>query len=482
MTASRLRLAFMLVALVVAPRVSLADTVAPGADNTPATLTPQTATTDASDAAPATGAPQGIPSARQRTEGGIQGPILLAEPTPDRKAQVEASVDEGIKVKSGDGNFEMTVTVLLQGRYELGFGNNNALAAAPGAGSGSLSGSGTGLGIDLQRSNFQLMMVRPVLKGHLIRPWIRYFIQPELATKAPRFLDLQIDIMPIDEIGLRFGQFLTPYSRTFLTPIPLLQFPDFSAANTYFRTDRDTGAMLLGMPFKGYMEYYLGVFNGNGIDQGLKDNTNMMYEARLVANPLGKVAYNETPSLTGPVPFRMAIGLDGFMSTVTPTTTVAVLPAGTTAAATAPTNLDVKDISGATYDLKSAGADIALYYDQFTFFVEGYWRRKTPQVATGTPVRQDSWGTTVQTGYFVLPRMLELGARFSYIDLDTTKSNDTIRTYEGLVTYYLHGNQAKFHLRYSRIDADGGVANLPSNLTIKPGANNIVMLQFQLWI
>lgn len=71
---------------------------------------------------------------------------------------------------------------------------------------------------------------------------------------SPRLLDLELTAQPVAEVGLRVGQVLTPFSRTFYTPVPKLLFPDFSLANDAFRADRDTGVMAFGTPLEGRVE------------------------------------------------------------------------------------------------------------------------------------------------------------------------------------------------------------------------------------
>ncbi len=313
---------------------------------------------------------------------------------------------------------------------------------------------------------FQTRMLRPLIRGHIYRPWISYFFQTELATATPQLLDMQIDIHPWEAFGVRFGQFLTPYSREFLVPLPLIQFPDFGLADDYFRTHRDTGVMVYGMPASAHFEYYLGVFNGNGLNKkGPNDNTGVMPMLRLVAAPLGKVTYHDTPSLDGPVPLRIAIAIDAFINTTTPTTMVVDAATQTLVAK-----------SGVDVSTRNVGGDFTLYWDRFVFIAEGFFREREPD---DTHVKTQQWGSYVQTGYFVMPKRLEVAARAGWLDPDTGAKNDFVQSYEGLLNTYVYKNRVKFNLRYQFTRAD---ADAPAPLQVKKGDSHAVTLQAQIWL
>lgn len=319
---------------------------------------------------------------------------------------------KGLELKERSGRFSLKLGALLQFRYEASDSDNPD-----------------------RRSRFLTRMVRPQLRGNLLVPWIRFFVQPELGTSQPKLLDLEVDFVPHEAIGLRAGQFLTPFSRAFLTPVPKLQFPDFSVANDAFRAGRDTGAMLFGRPFGGLLEYDLAVFNGNGIDKDGNDDDLMLWMGRLALNPLGALPYDEVPGLEGSAPFRVALGVNGYVS-------------GTR---------------------KTLGADLAASWHGFTLLAEVFRRTDSAAAATAS----ESFGAYVQLGALLF-EAVELCTRASVVDLALGTPSPGFAVYEGLANTYLAKHQLKVGLlflhREGRAETDG------------EGQLDVLSLQLQLFI
>jgi hypothetical protein len=359
----------------------------------------------------------------------VLGFAQVAAAAPASAPVWRASLDDGLSVSSADGGFSVRLGLLVQGRYEL---RRSPVANTQG---------------------FDVRVVRPNLRGTLGRRWVRFFVQPELADANPRLLDLQLDVQPSPLIGLRLGQFLTPFSRAFNTPVPLLQFPDFSVVNNVFRADRDTGVMLHGEPFDGRAEWNFGAFNGNGIDRNGNDRFDLRWMVRLAWNPLGATSYNETPAVAGPTPWRLGVGVNAY----TDTTTVAIpAPAGQTAGSVGDQHQDV------------VGADVAARGGPWTFQAEGYhrWLRR----ADGS--RAGSWGAYAQSGV-MLGRRFEVAARGSVLQPNEDAS-DVLVSGEGMLTAYVRGNHLKVNLRGTVSHSDVAVAG------VAQGWSGLVTLQTQL--
>jgi phosphate-selective porin OprO/OprP len=290
------------------------------------------------------------------------------------------------------------------------------------------------------RNVFNMREVRPQLKGQIGLPWITYFIQPELAG-TPKLLDLELTAQPWTFAGLKIGQFLTPFSRTFYTPVPKMLFPDFSLANDYFRADRETGAMLFGTPLDGLLEYYAGVFNGNRINNVANDDNKMIYVGRVAVNPIGTISYDETPGLAGKLPLGLGIGFNAYRAEAP--AKAAPLPAGSTP----PTTASAMTPKGTDYNT-TLGADITLRYWRATLQAEGYYRFSDPKhTATFT-----SRGGYIHASSFVFWPYLELAARVSYLDPNLDTPRDTTKAYEGMLNVYAFGNNLKLNLRYAHFD------------------------------
>lgn len=365
-------------------------------------------------------------------------------PAPEQKATApvafHASLADGIGFKTAQNEFSLDAGALTQMQFQV-IANGGKVTA----------------------DGFNVLIVRPYLRVRAKNDTIRLFVQPELGTATPKLLDYELTYQPLPELGLRVGQFLTPFTRAFLTPVPVLQFQDFSRVNAKFRADRDTGAMIFGATGKGKLEYYMGAFNGNGIDKNGNDDTSVMGIGRIAVNPVRPMPYDETPSLRGPVPFGIAIAFDGIADRAHPkkTQTDPATGAQTTVALPAETRL-------------TAGADVAIAWDRFTFLGEAFAKQVKPD--GGKMIH--GYGFYAQAGYFVLPKHLELAARAGFMDADSTKSNDAETSVEGQVNGYFIGNHLKTGLRYQYLHEGAPTADG----LYQAGANHRFLMQMQLWI
>lgn len=287
------------------------------------------------------------------------------------------------------------------------------------------------------QDGFQVRMARPQLRGQLLRPWLTFFVQPELAGANPRLLDAQLVAQPIPEVGVTIGQFLTPFSRTFLTPVPKLLFPDFSVANDFFRADRDTGVQVQGTFAGERVGYAAGVFNGNGIDKtgisavsGGNDDNRLAAIGRVHVDPLGAIPLDEAPCQDGRCPLRVSLGA-GFVRSET------------TVAATGTTPVVRK---GGT-DL---GLDAVVIWQRLHLQTEWYER----WVNSGPQAGQHARGGYAHLGLTVVPQRLGVAARYSLVRADDRTTKQDVSVAEVQLVGYALGHRAKGWLRAAhRTDA-----------------------------
>lgn len=314
-----------------------------------------------------------------------------------------------------------------------------------------------------EQNTFKVQVVRPQLRATLGKPWITVFIQSELAN-VPQLLDLELTLHPHPSFGLKVGQFLTPFSRTFFTPVPKLLFQDFSEANAFFRADRQTGAMLFGTPFHGILEYYCGAFNGNRINQSGNDDDKLLFLGRLAVNPLGAVAYDETPALAGAQPFRFAVGVNGYWGRVPH------VPPNAPAFPRAPTTPDMEaDLPDPRDETQTVGVDLLLHWWLVSLQAEWYHRDLTLG-ASGQRVRAQ--GGYVHLSGFLWWPYLETAARLSVVDPNELTRRDQTVIYEGALNLYGIGNHLKLHLRYAHFER-------PASMTGERPAANQYLAQTQ---
>jgi hypothetical protein len=326
-----------------------------------------------------------------------------------------ASVEDGLVVASADDAYALAFRVLVRLRYGA-----------------ELSGR------DLEHSEFETSMIRPQLHLRFWEGRIDTFIQPELAVDAAHLLDASVDVRITDALRFRGGQFVTPFSRVFMTPVPLLLFPQFSFVDDAFRADRDKGVMAFGALWQGRCEYYVGVFNGSGLAAHPVKGQMPMWVGRWVWNPFGPLAYDDTLG-NRPGPFRVALATNAYRQQRT-----------------------TNDPNG--FDLlrrrSVIGGDIAITVWRLHGIVEAFygWQNLGGQ-------RSRLRGGYAQAGWYVLPR-LELAARVGRADLQREREE----AYEGLLVYYAAGNHAKAMLSYGEHvhlrSGDGNDHRIQANLQL----------------
>lgn len=333
------------------------------------------------------------------------------QPEPSVESKAAQALDKGLQISDPSGSVKLQLAGVAHVRADIAKTEGEKLQAG-----------------------FSVPIMRPVLKGQLGVPWLKVFIQPELAKETPKLLDMSLDFAIHDAFQLRVGQFITPFSREFFTPLPNLLFPDFSIADVYFRAGRDTGVMIFGKPLDGTLEYYLGAFNGNGINHA-NDDADFETMARLVYNPLGAIDYTELPTLKGPQPFKLSLGVDALRGEQTTT-----------------------DMLGAQQKNTwySLSADVTARYGNLHGEAEAYYRwGDTP----------NALGGYAQAGLMLMPQTLELGLRFSHLDPDQDIKDDDTQRYESVLVLYMVGNHLKLQTRYGLQTQGGKLTHMGTLLT-----------------
>lgn len=344
-----------------------------------------------------------------------------------------AGLDDGLRVDTTDGNYGVQIGILVWTRFDTTFNDKSI------------------------KDQFTVPLVRPRLQAHFFRPWLTLFVQPEFAI-SPRLLDLEFDIHPIDEIGIKLGQFMVPFSHSFLAPVPKLQFQGFTAANETFRANRDTGVMLFGTFFDARLEYFAGVFNGNTIDLLTNDNPQLLYAGRLAGTVFGKpppsrsfAKYDETLHLPGTHPATLMLGIDGYINQAS--------------------------TSGQPDQLRKTGSvDVTFIWQRLYVAAEGYLQGLDTLIPGMMPTTQTRWGADVQVGYMIVPERFEVAARYCYTRFDAAKADSWFSQVDGQLNGYVFGNHLKAGLRYTLTDTGAAQRGFD------PGISHSVFLQVQSWI
>jgi phosphate-selective porin OprO/OprP len=101
-----------------------------------------------------------------------------------------------------------------------------------------------------------------------------------------------------EDMNVKGGQFKVPFGREVNMVSSRLNTVDGSITSREFAPDREPGLMFYGATEEKFVEYYAGVFNGEGTglanDSGVDDTgaSEMRWSTRVVFNPLGPVKYD----------------------------------------------------------------------------------------------------------------------------------------------------------------------------------------------
>lgn len=189
-----------------------------------------------------------------------------------------------------------------------------------------LSGYAQFLAADWAREGtdtFSLRRARLSLSGGIVKN-LKFKIQVEL-VKSPALLDAQIEYEPTKAVGLRFGQFLVPFSLESVTSTADTDMinrttvvDNLAAGRDNGSSGRDVGAVLYGS--WSILEYTAGLVNGAGINKS-DTNNHKDFSGRLVLRPLKFLAVGgslyrgkQTVAADEPLVARDKEGLEAVLS------------------------------------------------------------------------------------------------------------------------------------------------------------------------
>ena len=305
-------------------------------------------------------------------------------------------------------------------------------------------------------SVWKIRRFKVYMGGYAFSKDLTYRVQVDLAKSgtAQMLDDAWINYRFVDEAQLQAGQFKMPFSRGELTSDGALQFVDRANAVDAFKPSYDIGAMVQGKTAGGKLAYSAGLFNGTG-QSGTRTTNSGAWAARLVFNPFGEMRYSEADLENTPSPL-LSLGADYFANTLKrngnttflDTTTSTPPYAGTAGwlgkAATGTAIFDNTE----KVDVGTYGFDAAFKWRGFSAQGE-YFGGKAEGQTQGRTVH--SRGYYGQAGYFLLPKKLELAARYSCVDPNRDISQDLQVEVTGAVSYYFQGHNLKLQGDYTNI-------------------------------
>jgi len=292
--------------------------------------------------------------------------------------------------------------------------------------------------------------------GYAYTKNLTYRVQVDLAKSgtAQMLDDAWINYRFIDEAQLQAGQFKMPFSRQELTSDGALQFVDRANAVDAFKPSYDIGAMAQGKTAGGKLAYNAGLFNGTG-QSGTRTTNSGAWAARVVFNPFGEMRYSEADLENTPDPL-LSLGAGYFANTLKrngnatflDTTTSTPPYAGTSGwLGKAAANTAIFD-NTERVDVGTYGFDAAIKWRGFSAQGE-YFGGKAEGRNLGRTVHARAYYG--QAGYFLLPKRLEVAARYSGVDPDRGTARDRQIEVTGAVSYYFQGHNLKLQGDYTNL-------------------------------
>jgi hypothetical protein len=311
---------------------------------------------------------------------------------------------------------------------------------------------------------------RPSLAGSVVRPWIAFLMTAELAANPPYLLYAYIDARPIKELGVRFGQQDTPFSRHENYGLYRVLFPETGPVSDYFWSGRDKGITVYGS-FADRLDYFAGFFGGSPLRQFTTIAGNYEVQGRVTVNPMGKMSDAEFAYAVGdgPVPTRISFTLQGYGGRIQSATE----------------NFDTNSFlltpvaSGMTTMQETGGADVFLQSSRVVFLSEVFLRSTSPSDASSRYTSVGAWG---QVGVLLYRRVLDAAASVGWTNPSTSLSHDRLLGGEGQVVYYVAAPTLILKLRYAYFDQQtpGSTALETVTLPAMAGTTQLITLQANL--
>lgn len=248
---------------------------------------------------------------------------------------------------------------------------------------------------------------------------------------------------PMEALNVALGTAPLPFTRGAIASSSRLQMIERPMAIQFMVPGSQLGVSALGSIADGLFEYAAGVYNGQSGRYGLGPVTRgYLAAARVQVAPLGRMPRGESDYDQSPL--RFAVGGDYYHS-------------------------DDNAIVG-----DAVSADVSLKWRGLSLLGEFLWDRRKPEgapiVSPTLPARTERMAFYVQAGYFVVPRLLELAARYEWFD-DHRKVDDAgdLWLVAGGANLYLFEGYLKTQVNYQH----------RHERKVPQLSNDVLFLQFQ---
>lgn len=320
------------------------------------------------------------------------------------------------------------------------------------------------------QNDFEFERLRLLFSGHALSKDLKYFMQIDADDNQTQRLDMLDYYLSYDvghdeldlgkgQLGIRAGRWKVPYNRSRHTPGLNLQFADRSVAGVFFDIDRSVGMSLYGKTATDTpVNWEVALINGIRTN-GLRPNRvgdidrNLAVSTRVFSDVLGEwgsdfesdLAWHEelAARLGGGFAFSRMDIADGPREAArqrvvdSGATLTSVLPAGAT-----------------DYSLFMYAVSADFRVQGWSLSTEYYFRALTDISGTTVPDLFDH-GFVLQSGYFVVPKKIEVFARWSRVvgDSGTLGVNDqSADEVAGGIAWFVKGRNLKLLFDVTRVN------------------------------
>ncbi len=293
-------------------------------------------------------------------------------------------------------------------------------------------------------NNIDVRRARLSFGGNVYGKLLHYYIELDGDSFDVGIRDFYVYWTPLEELNAKMGYFKVPFNQQRMTTSAKLLLQDRAIASEAFDQDRDYGVDIYGKPFDGHMEYHAAVFNGAGEDPAEREDlvkalskgraddnldNELMYVLNLRYNPFGKYDTVDETDLKYTEKFKMSI------------------------AGSVVFNPKLKDEKLENTDSIAGVAELSMKYRGFSWHNEYFVMTEDPE-SDGDTV--DSDGFFTQAGYFVIPKKLEIAARYSMLDPNNDIKNDIGKEYTAGINYYFRAHRSKIQADYGHYVTEKG--------------------------
>ena len=284
-------------------------------------------------------------------------------------------------------------------------------------------------------NNIDVRRARLSFGGNVYGKLLHYYIELDGDSFDVGIRDFYVYWTPLEELNAKMGYFKVPFNQQRMTTSAKLLFQDRAIASEAFDQDRDYGVDIYGKPLDGYLEYHAAVFNGDGENPAKRVNKDdnkdneLMYVLNLRYNPFGKYDTIDETDIKNTEKFKATIG------------------------ASVAFNGKVKDEKPEDTDTIVGVAELSMKYRGFSWHNEYFVMTEDPE-SDGDTI--DSDGFFTQAGYFVIPKKLEIAARYSMLDPNNDVKNDIGKEYSAGINYYFRAHRSKIQADFGHYVTEKG--------------------------